>query len=183
MYPGCSFANAAGDGLYSYLPPPYDHVMAYADAIVVSPVYRPPDQDFLDQADASFSVMITTLGAGFFELSFSAGEGNIGGFGLSIGCVTGGAPCSANIFQPVPFTNGQVFTVTAEVHESASESDADRSYVALNDIQVFDPAMNPLGTVTSGRVVVGAVPEPGSLALVLAGVWLLRYRHHLKRLL
>ena len=50
----------------------------------------------------------------------------------------------------VPFTNGQVFTLTGEASDGVSEALIDRSYIALVDILVFDPAMNPLGTVTSG---------------------------------
>jgi hypothetical protein len=129
--------------------------MAYAEAAVA------PD---ISSAGTGFSGFrrpfvqhhdYETLGAGLFELQFSAGRGNFGG--TSANCVTGSAPCVANSFGLVPFTSGRVFTLTADVNEGVDDSSLDRSFVVLklNDIQVFDPAMNPLGTVTSGRVVVG----------------------------
>ena len=151
--------SMAGTGQFDN--PPF-LFLAYANAEAREETYLPQfGLSFIESADASFSVDFTTQGTGFFQPSyFLAGDrGTLSGpFGI------------------VPFTDGQTFTVTGSAGEGISEDSLRQSFVGLTSIQVFDPAMNPLGIITSGQLIQGATPEPSTFLLLLSGIAVVCFR-------
>jgi hypothetical protein len=99
-----------------------------------------------------------------------------GNFTVAVNFKTLGAVFSVTLlnYGSVLFTGGIASSVpvaiSAGLYESVTEFSLVQSFVALQDIQVFDRKMNLLETVRSGRVV-GGVPEPGAFWLMLPGLW------------